>query len=140
MKFRPDGSGVAFGKAAERSRTLELGPGWALAFRDAEGNEALIDYAWVLAHGLRFAWKLCPTERRAFSSAWGKPVLLPAALSGWHVTFVKSPMSSPSVQRAAARLPGPDKLRSQTSREGLRLLNGLRDTSAPPLRWASPWK
>ena len=51
MKFRPDGSGVAFGKAAERSRTLELGPGWALVFRDTEGHEAVIDYAWVRAHG-----------------------------------------------------------------------------------------
>ena len=51
MKFRPDGSGVAFGKAAERSRALELGPGWALVFRDTEGHEAVIDYAWVLAHG-----------------------------------------------------------------------------------------
>ena len=51
MKFRPDGSGVAFGKAAERSRSLELGPGWALVLRDAEGNEAVIDYAWVRAHG-----------------------------------------------------------------------------------------
>ena len=51
MKFRPDGSGVAFGKAAERSRALELGPGWALVFRDTEGHEAVIDYAWVRAHG-----------------------------------------------------------------------------------------
>ncbi len=51
MKFRPDGSGVAFGKAAERSRSLELGPGWALVLRDAEGHEAVIDYAWVRAHG-----------------------------------------------------------------------------------------
>ena len=47
MKFRPDGSGVAFGKASEREKTLELGPGWALVLRDAEGNEAVIDYAWI---------------------------------------------------------------------------------------------
>lgn len=44
MKFRPDGGGVAFGKAAEVDAALELGNGWALVLRDSGGNAVTLDH------------------------------------------------------------------------------------------------
>ena len=44
MKFRPDGNGVAFGKAAETDAALELGPGWSLKLHDSQGNSVALDY------------------------------------------------------------------------------------------------
>lgn len=49
MKFRPGGDGVAFGKAAETSAALELGPGWVLALHDGNGNTATLSYAELTA-------------------------------------------------------------------------------------------
>lgn len=45
MKFRPDGGGVAFGKAAESAAALELAPGWALELHGPNGESARLDYA-----------------------------------------------------------------------------------------------
>ena len=44
MKFRPNGNGVAFGKAAEVDAALELSSGWALILRDASGNAVSLDH------------------------------------------------------------------------------------------------
>lgn len=44
MKFRPDGGGVAFGKAAEVNAALELGNAWALILRDTNGNAVTLDH------------------------------------------------------------------------------------------------
>ena len=49
MKFRPDGNGVAFGKAAETAGALELAPGWALILRGPNGETARLDYAALTA-------------------------------------------------------------------------------------------
>lgn len=45
MKFRPDGGGVAFGKAAEADAALELGNAWQLVLHDSQGQSAALDYA-----------------------------------------------------------------------------------------------
>lgn len=44
MKFRPDGNGVAFGKAAEVNEALELANSWTLVLRDANGNAVTLDH------------------------------------------------------------------------------------------------
>jgi hypothetical protein len=45
LKFRPDGNGVAFGKAAETDGAMELGNDWRLVLHDANGNAVYLDYA-----------------------------------------------------------------------------------------------
>ncbi len=49
MKFRPDGGGVAFGKAAESAAALELASGWALELHGPNGESARLDYAGLTA-------------------------------------------------------------------------------------------
>lgn len=49
LKFRPDGNGAAFGKAADLDATLELAGGWVLALRDTNGNVATLNYAQLQA-------------------------------------------------------------------------------------------
>ena len=49
MKFRPNGKGVAFGKAPTEANVLELGNGWNLKLNDANGNSVTLSYAQLVA-------------------------------------------------------------------------------------------
>lgn len=99
MKFRPDGSGVAFGKAAEHDKALELPADWTIRLGDAAFPDNGYNYL-KLPGGVLLCWVYAELKNAAFSSAWGSLYYCGQELRfpDWPVAFAAEPYVFTSVQ------------------------------------------